>query len=360
MLTVWLIRQFAIDCIEHLAKCKGGDKAVKLAPDMKRMLGIGNSTGLGMAPFLMKHPELIHTWVHSRELALARVRLLRKWSNKEFEVFSRALSSAKQNVECWLSIDDRQSKKIAALKQDLCEIEERLRHIPNDQDYPWNWLYRWSEARLCVDAQELLVSLMLEPYGELIDSLSNEMSFDEPTDRRIDGTVSVQNFHKTASDIYGWAQEFDFTKQEETARVWYVSQEKLEPRLGLREGGMLDAYEQALAPARDAAAMLDDLEAYDQHKTLASFLLEYPQHRHAARRAQRVANFPYGEIRANTISENLLPIDLLRCKLSFFGAAQFDPRSDRWVRINMYKSAPYPDEMAGIDCGLPENSKWLI
>jgi hypothetical protein len=40
-----------------------------------------------------------------------------------------------------------------------------------------------------------------------------------------------------------------------------------------------------------------------------------------------------------------MPIDLLRAKLSFFGATRFDPRSDRWVRICMFSGAPYPDAL---------------
>ncbi|MEM7188896.1 MAG: hypothetical protein AAF439_04725, partial [Pseudomonadota bacterium] len=64
---------------------------------------------------------------------------------------------------------------------------------------------------------------------------------------------------------------------------------------------------------------------------------------------QILAEAPYAEIRDNTISADLLPIDMLRAKLSFFGAIHFDPRSDRWVRICMYSGAPYPDELSGID-----------
>jgi hypothetical protein len=41
----------------------------------------------------------------------------------------------------------------------------------------------------------------------------------------------------------------------------------------------------------------------------------------------------------------MLPIDLLRCKLAFFGATRFDPRSDRWVRISLFQGAPYPDDL---------------
>ena len=51
----------------------------------------------------------------------------------------------------------------------------------------------------------------------------------------------------------------------------------------------------------------------------------------------------------NTLDAQMLPIDLLRCKLSFFGATKFDPRSDRWVRITMYQHAPYPEELMTMD-----------
>ncbi|EEE35001.1 conserved hypothetical protein [Rhodobacteraceae bacterium KLH11] len=63
------------------------------------------------------------------------------------------------------------------------------------------------------------------------------------------------------------------------------------------------------------------------------------------RRAQMSRVAPYGEIRDNTIGAEVMPIDMLRAKLSFFGATHFDPRSDRWVRICMYAGAPYPEEL---------------
>jgi len=63
------------------------------------------------------------------------------------------------------------------------------------------------------------------------------------------------------------------------------------------------------------------------------------------RRAQMGARFPYAEVRDNLIAEDILPIDLMRCKLAFFGASHFDPRSDRWVRISLFQGAPYPDEL---------------
>ena len=117
---------------------------------------------------------------------------------------------------------------------------------------------------------------------------------------------------------------------------------------------MLEPYEQPLAPARDITLLNKDLEWFKQQNTqagptLAHFLLLHPQHRHAARRVLAVARYPYAELRDNTISANMLPIDMLRCKLSFFGATKFDPRSDRWLRITLFQHAPYPDEISTID-----------
>ena len=67
--------------------------------------------------------------------------------------------------------------------------------------------------------------------------------------------------------------------------------------------------------------------------------------RHVVRRAFIVEKFPYAEIQDNTINENVVPIDMLRLKLSFFGALKFDPKSDKWLRICMFQGAPLPQEL---------------
>ena len=47
--------------------------------------------------------------------------------------------------------------------------------------------------------------------------------------------------------------------------------------------------------------------------------------------------------------KNIIPIDMLRLKLSFFGALKFDPRSDKWLRICMFQGAPLPHELKNYD-----------
>ena len=55
MLTVYLIRMFSINLVNHLAKQKETSQgmAVTLAPELARHLGIGNATGLGWRHFLL-------------------------------------------------------------------------------------------------------------------------------------------------------------------------------------------------------------------------------------------------------------------------------------------------------------------
>ena len=83
--------------------------------------------------------------------------------------------------------------------------------------------------------------------------------------------------------------------------------------------------------------------------TVAEFLSTNPGLRHIVRRVFIVEKFPYSEIQDNTIGKNIMPIDMLRLKLSFFGALKFDPRSDKWLRICMFQGAPLPDELKNYD-----------
>ena len=49
MMLVYLVRQFTFDQVNHVAKNRNPKFAVKLDPKICKNLGIGNSTGLGMA-----------------------------------------------------------------------------------------------------------------------------------------------------------------------------------------------------------------------------------------------------------------------------------------------------------------------
>jgi len=344
MLSVFLTRAFVMDLVEHMAKMRAPDTAVPLDPDLRRRFGIGNSTGLGMAPFLLNHPALLNNWIGAREEALSRIRNLETAHAPEVENFRRFALRARLHAEEWHSEHPVQIEKLAALRQDMAALLAHLDSTDLTADMPWNRLWLWAEDALSVEGQELLASLLMEPYPHLVDGMATCMAADEPATWRINGAMPLDELRALVEDIYGWALAIDWTVREAQARVWYTSEAKLEPRLGERFEEELDAYEQPLCPGRDAARMYADLQGSEE-ATVAGFLMRHPEHRHVARRAQIAGRLPYAEIRDNTIDASVMPIDMLRLKLSFFGACHFDPRSDRWVRINMYQHAPFPHEL---------------
>jgi hypothetical protein len=348
MLAVWLIRAFTVDLVEHLARARAGPGAATLAPALARRLGVGNSTGLGMAPFLIRHPILLNNWMRAREEALARVRALPEAAPDAIAAFDRALAEARRRVATWHSAHPRQAAKLAALRGDLARLAERLAEAGALRGpYPWDALWRWGEAALSLEGQEQLLALLLEPHGDVVDDLADTMAADEDTAFRIDGAMTPARLAAILAEHYGWALDTDYAAPEAVARFWYVSEEKLEPRLGERFAEPGAECELPLDVARAAAALARDLAAWSGAATVAAFLLAHPEHRLMARRAQIAARFPYAEIRDNLIAADLCPLDLLRCKLACFGADKFDPRSDRWLRICLFQDAPLPDELAG-------------
>jgi hypothetical protein len=348
MLTVYLIRAFVMDLAEHVAAARS-PHAVLIEPALRRRFGIGNSTGLGMAPFVINHPRLINNWVVAREEALARVRGVERPTVEEVTEFRKVVRRARGSVNSWRSGHELQQQKVACLVDDLEKLDVHLDGAAIAAPHPWDQLVEWSSSHLSVEGQEMLVSLLLEPYGHLVDDLVRQMHADESTPGRIDGSRTVGEVRRRVADAYEWALEIDWSARESDARAWYVSEEKLEPRLGERHVEPVGDYEQPLQPGRDAAAMFTDLCEWDDGEPLAAFLRSHPEHRHTARRLEILADHPYAEIHDNTISATVRPIDLLRAKLSFFGATHFDPRSDRWVRINMFRGAPFPHELRDAD-----------
>ena len=84
-------------------------------------------------------------------------------------------------------------KKINLL---LTDVRKFLNHLENQfnfqKDYPFNELYLWLEKETCDECIEYVVSIMMEPFGEIIQPLIQKMSSDEekyfniPTERTVE------------------------------------------------------------------------------------------------------------------------------------------------------------------------------
>ena len=346
MLAVYLIRCFTFDLVEHVAERKNSSRYTTLERRLKRYLGIGNATGLGMAPFLVSHPVLIHNWLAARETALVRIRSVSSVEQERIEQFQKALARAREHVDEWQVEDQVQARRIKVLRSEIRQISEWLPMLDGSAR-PWDDLYCQAAVGFSLEGQELLVSLLLEPYPELVDELTEELSADPLP--FVDATMTVGTLSQILSDSYDWVSTYNFDDASTNRYVWYYSEEKLEPRRGEQRNEITDIQAMNVAIARDVQQLQGQLSAEDATLTIAAFLLEHPEFRYIVNRVQVASSLPYAEIRENLIGESCRPIDLLRAKLAYFGAAKFDPKSDLWTRITMYQGAPLADELDEAD-----------
>ncbi|ARJ47667.1 hypothetical protein [Candidatus Pelagibacter sp. RS39] len=346
MMLVYLVRQFTFDQVNHVAKHKDPKNAVNLDPTICRNLGIGNSTGLGMAPFIVNHPTLLNNWILSREIALKKIREIKNVNSKDRDLFKKCVKDSLKNITSWNSESEFQIKKINSL---LINVKKFLEFLENQLDfkspYPFNQIYLWLEKETCEETIEYIVSMMMEPFDEIVQPLIKNMSSDEERYFRIPTERTILELKNILKQRYPDILKIDFKDKSNLRNFWFISKNKEEPRYADRfeeEGAEL---EQPLAIARDIKRLNDQLKSCKDDLTIDRFLMNNSDLRHVVRRAFIIEKFPYAEIQDNTISENVVPIDMLRLKLSFFGALKFDPRSDKWLRICMFQGAPLPNEL---------------
>ena len=350
MMLVYLVRQFTFDQVNHVAKNRNPKKAVKLDANICKSLGIGNSTGLGMAPFIVNHPTLLNNWIMCREIALKKIREIKKVKIKDSDLFKTCVRNSVKNITSWNTESEYQLKKIKSLLKDVKKFLNFVeKKFDFTEEYAFNKIYLWLERETCEECIEYIVSIMMEPFDEIVEPLIKKMSSDEekyfniPTDR------SVEELRKILEKKYSDILRINFKKEENFKKFWFISKNKEEPRLADRFEELGSELEQPLAIARDIKELYKKLLITKNDLTMDQFLVDNSDLRHVVRRAFIVEKFPYSEIQDNTIGENLMPIDMLRLKLSFFGALKFDPRSDKWLRICMFQGAPLPNELKDFD-----------
>ena len=349
MMLVYLVRQFTFDQVNHISKSKNPKQAVELDKDLCRNLGIGNSTGLGMAPFIVNHPTLLNNWILARETALKKIREIKKIKKEESDLFLKCLENSLKNITSWNTDSDFQRNKIKELTQDLDKFDLFLKDFDFSKEFAFNEIYSWIEENLKNECVEYIVSLMMEPYESITDPLTKLMSSDEDKYFNIPTMRTILDLRHILEKKYSDILRIDFTQRENNQNFWFISKNKEEPRLAnryLEEGSEL---EQPLAIARDIKKLYERISNEKNSMTIGNFLVDNDDLRHVVRRAFIIENFPYAEIQDNTIGHNLMPIDMLRLKLSFFGAVKFDPRSNKWLRICMFQGAPLPGDLKNFD-----------
>ena len=344
MLTVYLIRYFSIELINYLAKEKGKNNSVKISDKIAKHIGVGNATGLGMAPFLVNHPELIHKWILSRETAISRVFSIKELSVDDQNQIIDLIQQACKYTSQWKVDDIIQLKRITKLNLELKNIyKNKNLSALLSKNYPIKNLFEFFVNKISLETEEILHSIFIEPFPELIEDLEKEMGLQEKNSVPIEYNVS--QLIETIKENYSWALKIDISHSNENHFFWYTSQAKLEPRLGIRE--IDDGHERQLPfdIPHQVQKAIKVLEKLPGDMTGSEAMITNPKIRNIIRRVVINKLYPYSEIQNNLVGKDIRPIDILRCKLSFFGASKYDPKSDLWTRITLFQGAPLPNQL---------------
>ena len=342
MLSVYLIREFSIELVEHVARQINPKKAVKLDRKIKQHLGIGNSTGLGMAPFIIKHPKLINKWMKQYTKTLEEISQI-ELDGIIFEKYKKLLNKALNYLEEVNTSDEFQINKNKLTTEDLKKYISYINDLDLSQKFKWLDILDYCDSNFNNDTKEIARVQLIELYPQISEELAEDMADEEIMD--IDGNQSIGDLKKIINDKYSWIKNIDFNNKDSNYLFWYVSAAKLEPRLGERYNEQGSELEQNLGIAKMVNDLFKQIKNVDKNQLICEFLLMHPEYRGIVKRIQSLKNYPFSEVQDNVLDKKTMPIDMLRFKLSFFGANRYDPKSDRWLRVSFFSGAPYLSDL---------------
>ena len=343
MLSVYLIREFSIELVEHVARQINSKKAVKLDRKIKQHLGIGNSTGLGMAPFIIKHPKLINKWMSQYTKTLQEIAKI-DVDNIVFKKYKTLLNKALNYLEEVNTSDQFQINKNKLTTEDLKKYIFYINELDLSQKFKWSDILDYCDSNFNNDTQEIARVQLIELYPQISEELAEDMADEEIME--IDGNQSIGDLKNIINDKYSWIKDIDFNNKDSNYLFWYVSAAKLEPRLGERYNEKGSELEQNLGIAKMVSDLFKQIKNVDENQLICEFLLIHPEYRGIVKRIQSLKNYPYSEVEDNVLDKKTIPIDMLRFKLSFFGANRYDPKSDRWLRVSFFSGAPYLSDLS--------------
>lgn len=344
MLAAWLLREFSADLADHCARASSDD-AVPLSREWRRFLGLGNATGLGMVPYVIRHPQVLDAWVALRELPLTHA-LTQKWSGTGLE-WIRVCALVARAQEYFaekqsFSTDPypsgpELSRELDAVATWCKEFAERGTIDSQPCSFPAKRLHELSGEK-SVELRQIVDSILVEVSHDLDIEIESLLMCVDRT--YLEPQMTIEDLKKATDQAYSWVLESDFSDANETARFWFYSANNQEPRRGMRDRDPGLINEHPVGVAHDVSALTQSLNGVSNETTVAEFLAQHPQHWGIIERIQSVSDLPYAEARINPLSEEFLPLDLQRFQLAVYGMENFNPQSTDWLRVTLYGGAP--------------------
>lgn len=353
MLAGYLWREFGFDLATHLARVRN-PQAVDLADDIRRFVGIGNSSGIGLVPFVVRHPRLLHRWIEVREEALAQL------TDTAFDAnaphcarFAALLDRARRYIRYEPGGDLDEFVAAGRIAEELELASQTFARVCKERDIdagqgrnPVSATIAALHGTITAETQELLNALALEVHEDgAVDP--NLMHADETL-----GFSPVRTTGDLLSSIrkrYRWTERF--AAKEGRPFFWYSSEENMEPRRGARGVDEGENFQLPVDILGRLEELIAGLQASPAQERLGRFLVRHPDMRFMVAWTSTLASEDYSIARMDLLAEDFSPLRVMRFQLATYGMLKFRPRSRTWLRATLFQGAPIPRELSAGSIG---------
>jgi hypothetical protein len=353
MLSAYMMREFSADLANSMAAAKSPGAAT-LDPAVRRFLGLGNSSGLGLVLWVNNHPRLVARWLELRERALdhakaARIAPGHPQVQRLRDLLARCIRFREQD-----RIGYNAFASSAAIAEDLERIAKLVEEYAasgtiagQPVDRPWRALCEAAAVRVRREGLEQLHALLVDLDPEYVDRINPGHVTSESLDVIPD--MPAADLREILRVQYDWALQTDMEAEGARRYFWYKSIEAEEPRRGIRGGGV-DGHDLGLDIPGDVQRLDADLAGHPGGLSVAEFLLREPQHRAAVRRVQGLYELAYHSPHMNSMGEGFAPAHIIRLvNASFYGldkTRDVANSHNRWIRGVMFHGAPAAAEIS--------------
>ncbi|MFF2325012.1 MULTISPECIES: hypothetical protein [unclassified Streptomyces] len=355
LLSAYMMRELSADLVEAMAD-RRSDTAVALDPEVRRFLGVGNSSALGLVLWVGNHPVLVDRWISLREQALAHARGLVAAPGSAVAdtlavLLERAIVYQSEDVNeytCFtpaerIVADLRLVLDAVTARAAAAEREGRVASVAELVD---------CVEGVCGEAAEVVNSVLTELDPAESDRLATELTVNE-TFRR-DGSMTVGELRGLLTDTYAWALAVDRTAPGAVANTWYKSRSAEEPRCGATE----ELPEGTIDLTVDIPGMVQVLDgalaAEDPSLPVGRLLARRPELRGAVERLQSLAAHTYALPHANIRDAAFVPARIIRlANAALYGLERTKDYLGRDLRGVIFQGAPTATDLDGADSTRP-------
>ncbi len=343
MLTAVLMREFAADLAECLARHQGGARAVPLDPAVRRFIGVGNGSALGLMLFFNNHPRLLHRWIAAREQAIALARAL---PLTEGDPRLAALREAVARATRFRREDRMLYEGFAASLRIAAELEEVSSGLAHPEGpRPLDALVTRLERRLHPETIETLLSLMLDLVPDEADALMGDLVVSE--ELTVEPAMRCSDLRALLHAEHGWALAIDMDAPGARRFVWYKSATAEEPRRGPIEELPPGAHNLGLDIPSLCQALEAELARRPALQPVSRLLIERPDLRLMVARIQGLRGLPYHAPHANIMGEDFVPAQVVRLlNAAFHGIDKTRDFLGRNLRGVLLHGAPTAADLA--------------